>query len=138
MFDYSEALSAVVLGKHLGSGAFRDVYECRLDDSIVIKIAKDHEGAFHNAKEWEYYWDISGIKGVGKWLCPVVMISNDNRILVMKRAYPVRKSEMPKSIPKFCTDIKIDNFGLYDGRVVMVDYGYIDFDVSTKKKKLKL
>ena len=60
MFDYSEALSAVVLGKHLGSGAFRDVYECKLDDSIVIKIAKDHDGAFHNAKEWETYTESRG------------------------------------------------------------------------------
>lgn len=56
-----------------------------------------------------------------KWFAPVVQISPNGRILVMKRTTPL--GELPNSMPAFFTDFKRANYGVYEGRIVCHDYG---------------
>lgn len=131
--DYRDML----LGKYLGRGAYREVYVCGIDESLVVKVARNWNGCQHNGMEWEHYWDLKDVKGVGSWLCPVERISDDRSVLIMKRADPIGTERLPKKVPKFVTDIKEANFGWLDGRPVVIDYAYILYDVNSKLKKAK-
>ncbi|MBG6194786.1 hypothetical protein IWQ52_002300 [Labrenzia sp. EL_159] len=51
-------------------------------------------------------------------------------------ADPVPASfELPDKLPTFLTDIKRENFGLFDGRLVCIDYATTIMDASTRLKK---
>lgn len=129
--DYRDML----LGKYLGRGRFREVYVCGIDESLVVKVARDRDGCLHNGMEWEHYWDLHEIEKVKPWLCPVERITDDHSILLMKRAETIQKHQLPKKVPKFVTDLKPENLGWYEGRPVVIDYAYILYDVKTKMKK---
>lgn len=120
---YYRELKAVVCGSLIGEGVARSVYECRHDPKYVVKI-ETVSRSFQNVSEWEAWEWLRGTKR-GNWLAPCLSISPNGLILLQRRVTPMRDSERPKKIPAFLTDIKTDNFGWLDGRVVCIDYGTI-------------
>jgi len=58
-------------------------------------------------------------------LCPVLWCSWGGWLLIMKRTEPVdRENWKPiENLFKVCGDHKPGNYGMLDGRQVMVDYG---------------
>lgn len=130
---YCEKFGAVVtndlvkltLGKEIGYGAYRTVYECAFDDDLVLKVRNpDAYDNFANAYEWEV-WENVQWTPFAKWFAPCVKISPDGTVLVQKKTAPLTDKELKRRLPKvpaFFTDIKGFNWGLYEGRVVCHDY----------------
>lgn len=107
------------MGPMIGSGVSRRVFSCKADPSLVIKIG----GGFdtQNAVEAAVWDRFSENNRVNKWLAPIVARSADLRVIVQKRTKPVIKP--PTKIPDFLGDLKVQNFGMLDGRLVAHDYG---------------
>lgn len=109
-----------LLGGELGRGTHRAVFAAGWSDDYVIKIEVGAAGA--NGREWEVWKELSGTPAE-KWLCPCVLISPGTTALVMRRAQPITDvSVLPKRLPWWVTDVKAENWGLLDGRPVLVDY----------------
>lgn len=127
----------ILLGKKIGNGAGREVYEHRLDSSLVVKV-ENSAGSFQNIVESKIWWEVSD-SPYAKWFAPVVAISANGAVLVMKKAEPARKHEYPKKIPAFFTDLKRQNFGLLNGKFVCVDYGssILSYGFTKKLKQAK-
>lgn len=107
------------LGELIGNGAYRNVYENRLDSKTVIKI--ETGSTFANAIEFETWQRVCMVTGVSKWFAPIQYISGCGKVLIMAKCKPLKTP--PAKIPSFFTDVKMANFGLYQGRVVCLDYG---------------
>jgi hypothetical protein len=118
----TEEFFNLVCGDLLGEGYSRLVYSCKLDPSVVIKVEKLYT-EFCNVTEWQFWSRWGQTKGVGQWLAPCTAISSCGRFLVQKRAEKL--TTVPTKLPTFITDICKENLGVYDGRIVWVDYGYI-------------
>lgn len=118
----TQDLFELIVGKKLGEGSCRTVYECALDKTHVIKF---EEGAqrFQNVMEWQVWDRVQWVKGIGPWFCPLVAISPCGTILIQKKAEDLRPNELPKRVPAFFTDLKLENWGRYQGRPVIRDYG---------------
>ena len=117
-------------GPLLGSGANRRVYACSFDPTLVIKVETGTD--FSNIKEWNTWQDYKHDKRVAKWLAPCVAISDYGSVLIQKRAKPVRVSDLPRAVPAFLADRKIENWGLIDGKPVCVDYGWTESRLQMK------
>lgn len=113
----------MLIGDLIGIGTAREVFTCPLDHSIVVKV-ECTGGSFQNIAEWEAWTWIRATKRE-KWLAPCTVISSCGTVLLQKRADQLRKDEKPKTIPEFLTDVKRENFGWLDGRLVCFDYGTI-------------
>lgn len=115
--DFFKALTEYCLGE----GAFRAVYSCRANSDIVIKI---EEGAhnFSNITEWNLWMDSHNHK-LRDWLAPCEYISPCGVVLLMGRTTKPKPEEIPKKIPAIFTDLKVENFGMYNGKFVCHDYG---------------
>lgn len=131
-FWWREARS-LLCSELIGRGSARKVYACRVDPTLVVKIEKGGR-SFQNVSEWEI-WDY-GYDEFSKWLAPCVQISSCGGILLQKRAEPLRDSDLPERIPAFLTDIKKENFGMLNGRVVCVDYGTMIARVTDASRRL--
>ena len=125
--------------RKIGSGTHRDVYECRIDRSLVVKVETSLEWrCFSNAREMQFWADHENFKKVADWLAPCVYLSPDARILCQKRVDPLteqQKKELPEKIPGFLTDLKYRNFGMLDGRLVCVDYAITIPNPSLRLRK---
>jgi len=118
-------LSSLLLGKRLGAGIARTVYECKLDPNLVIKVEeRDDSGMFQNVAEWNI-WNAADVDpDMKKWLAPCVRISDCGIYLIQKKVQqPVPLERMPKRVPVWMSDMKTKNFGLFEDRVVACDYG---------------
>lgn len=126
-------------GQLLGEGVSRKTFVCRFNDSFVLKVETPQVWrGFDNVREWEFWRDNQGNKAITKWLCPCQTLSPDGRILMQHRAQPLPSDYvMPEKIPEFLTDLKRENFGLYRGKLVCVDYALTIIKVSAKLTKAK-
>ena len=116
--DYQE----LFLGKKLGSGIARDVYEF-VDPAMVVKVARDdYPGERQNVAEW-LTWECVEYTELAKWFAPCVLISKSGSLLLQKRTQPVSTQELPTHVPSFFTDLKLENWGRLGKRVVCHDYG---------------
>lgn len=115
-------LMNMFVGELIGSGAYRNVYASARKRSEVIKIEQGSR-CFSNIRENDLWWNVINRDDLNKWFAPVVDISPAGTVLIMKRTMPVAMSEMPKKIPNFFSDLKIENWGRYKGRIVCHDYG---------------
>jgi hypothetical protein len=120
-----QSVASLFLGKHLGSGIARDVYEYRPHPSgYVVKVERrdpDEGLDFQNIAEWEL-WSNSAT-ALTKWLAPVIALSPDGRCLLQARCEPCPKHMLPKRVPSILGDCHSGNFGLYKSKVVLMDYG---------------
>lgn len=111
----------MLLGDRIGVGQFRDVYAHATDPTLVVKLENGWRD-FSNIREWDI-WQAVKEMDLKKWFAPVESIAPCGSVLVMKRCQPARREELPERVPAFFTDFKPENWGLYDGRVVCMDYG---------------
>lgn len=110
----------LVCGGQIGSGVYRTVFECRLNSSWVVKhdSRDNHSNIFEHA-----LWRELAETELGQWLAPVEFVSADGFWLIQHRTEPARLSDLPDKIPSIFCDLKIDNWGILNGRPVCHDYG---------------
>ena len=124
----------LLCGELLGEGAFRKVFACTIDPALVVKV-ETRTGSFHNVQEWRTWDECQFWKKGAAWLAPCVSISPYGTVLLQKRVEPLRKAELPEKMPAFMRDVKAENFGLYEGRVVCSDYAFVASILPIKPKK---
>ena len=133
-------LLLLVLGRKIGAGQTRTVYEAAFDKRKVVKIERDGQ-SFANANEIQI-WSRLKDTPLGKWLAPVVLFSPYARAIVQPRCIPVKPKELPDAIPAFLNrDLKPENWAYYPAgrRIVCIDYGHLDvFDNFAEGDAAKL
>lgn len=152
--DGAGGLQALCLGTKRGEGLSRIVYDwiepqswmrdqnngvLEYDDErvdYVVKVQKNsHDLYFQNVQEWSV-WQWVKAKPMAKWFAPCVAISPCGRYLIQRKCDPLRKAEMPKRLPAFLVDNRLENLGLFQGRVVCCDYGFGVAAIRTADKRL--
>ncbi len=115
-----------ILGKNLGNGETRKVYQCGFDRAVVVKVEsphKEHGIVFDNVHEFTIWTNINKrMPEYAKYLAPCVRISGCGRLLIQKMTTPIAKNQLPKKIPYFLADTHINNWGMLNKRVVCHDY----------------
>lgn len=130
-FSVLRDVAGLFLGDVLGSGIGRTVYVLATDPSKVVKI-EDTAGSFQNVIEWETWKDLQGTR-FARYLAPCHWISPCGIALVQSRVQTLppldadaiggRKQLENLRLPEFLTDLKRENYGFLEGRVVACDYG---------------
>lgn len=117
----------LLCGEKLGSGIHRDVFECRLRPDLVVKVEQEREWRrFANVLEIEFWHRFQDYKPVADWLAPCEYLSPDGRILLQKKVRVASElDELPEKLPGFLTDIKPENYGWLEGRLVCLDYAIV-------------
>lgn len=119
---FEEAFN-LLCGDKIGEGIHRTVYRCRIRNDLVVKVENGDYRYFANVMEQKFWNDHQDYDKVARWLAPCEYLSPDGRILLQKRAEPLRDKDMkPDKLPAFLTDVKPDNFGWLNDRIVCVDY----------------
>ena len=127
----------LLCGKKLGSGIHRDVFECRLRPDLVVKVEIEEPlRYFANVMEHNFYMNYCNDKNIVKWLAPIRFVSPDQRILLQDKVERISDDQLPKKLPAFLTDIKRENFGILNGRVVCVDYVTTICNPSTRLRNV--
>ena len=128
------------VGKYIGSGSYRDVYEYNFNDDYVIKLEKDNTE--QNISEYILWQEINSLNGdlrwVKDWFAPVLWCSPNGKILVMEKTKINDKKAKPEKIPIFLSDVKIHNFGWIGNKYVCHDYGMLDGFIKCEKKFKKI
>lgn len=133
---FEEAFN-LLCGKKLGEGIHRNVFECRIREDLVVKVETDDFRYFANVLEMKFWSDHQHYAKVADWLAPCEFMSPDGRILLQKRAQPLRDGDdLPAKLPSFLSDVKRDNFGLLNGKIVCVDYAMTIPSPSIRQKKV--
>lgn len=114
-------LKGLMVGNSLGMGASREVFVCAMNEEFVVKFEYKAK-SFSNALEWEVWQHVKDTAWA-KWFAPCICISNSGNFLVQRRTTPVAMKDMPKEIPSIFTDLKVQNWGRLDGKIVCHDYG---------------
>lgn len=133
--DFSrQCMLNVLVGKMIGSGAYRRVYEFPADPTIVIKV--EHAGReFCNIHEWQVWEEVKDTP-IGEWFAPCVRIDAYGLALIQRRTkgfdseaeFKAAVAQMPGGkLPPFFEDVHYGNFGMLEGRVVCHDYGFTKF-----------
>lgn len=122
------------VGDLIGQGSERSVYEFRLNKDLVIKI--DTGGNFANVSEWDVWNNVKEDKQLAAFLAPCRNISSCGRILLQEKTKPVTLKDVPLEIPDFFSDVKIQNWGWLNKRVVCHDYANHSF-FSCKNVKFR-
>lgn len=133
--EIGEACLDILCGEYIGSGASRTVYQSNLFENWVIKIERD--GINSNLLEYETWCVVKNTK-FKKWFAPCAWISDNGKVLIMEKTEPLEKlsKKMIKTLPKFISDVKRDNFGLLNGKLVTHDYAFtIDKFIELENKK---
>lgn len=125
----------LMIGDHIATGAFREVFYYRPDHNFVIKFELN-EQSFDNSTEWRI-WNYFAKKPLGKWLAPCVEISPCGVILIQRHCADVVGPELPAEVPHLFTDLKPSNWGLYKKRVVCRDYANLRLMEQSDVKKMR-
>lgn len=127
----------LMLGEYLGCGVGRMVHVFKPDPKYVIKFETAIE-SFQNVREWDLWRELEHYPKLRQWLAPIKSISPGGDILIQARTTPMKREELPAKVPAFATDLKIQNWGLFEGRPVMHDYGFIRMQaLSGRPQKAK-
>lgn len=136
MSQQLEQIKQTFVGNMIGEGCYRKVHECRLDPSLVIKLEKTYD-TFSNIMEWKVWQEVE-YSPFKKWFAPCVFMSDNGDVLIQKKVDPISKRDkLPDSIPAFLSDIKPENFGFFEGRLVCSDYGSLPITAQWSEKKMK-
>lgn len=134
MSTFEDAFN-LLCGKQLGEGMSRKVFECRIRPDLVVKVEDEEWRRFQNVAEQRFWDDNYYRKEIARWLAPCEYLSPDGRILLQRRAHPVGDYKLPDKLPSFLTDLKAENFGILDGRLVCVDYAFTVLTASMRLRK---
>lgn len=129
-------LAALFLGKKLGSGMSRDVYEFTFNRDYVVKV-ENSSGSFQNIIEWEIWNNVQYMPSVSKWFAPCVNISPCGVFLIQRKVIQQDPKKYPKKVPYFFKDTKYENFGTVDGKLVCCDYGTFLREDHFNTKRMK-
>lgn len=129
---FEDAFS-LLCGSLIGEGQYRKVFNCTFRDDLVVKV---DQGGRHNLWEWGNWHLFKDDEAVLPWLCPCHHISAEGRILIMSKASPIRQSEIPAELPSFANDLKYGNLGMFEGRLVIIDYAYLTCKLDTTMKSV--
>ncbi len=124
----------MIVGKVIGAGEFRIVFEHEHRDDLVLKF-EPNANSFQNIAEWDFWRDNKDNKRVARWLAPCVYLSPCGIIMAQKKTTKPTEADFPNMVPEFLTDLKRRNFGLLDEVLVAHDYGLHRVTVPTKRKK---
>jgi hypothetical protein len=128
----------MLCGEKLGEGIHRTVYACKIRPDLVVKVENQEMRYFANVMEDKFWTDHRYYKKVADWLCPIEFLSPDGRLLLMRRVRPIHESDtLPDKLPIFLSDIKRENFGWLDGRLVCIDYAWTVPNPNTKPRKIE-
>jgi len=128
---------ALILGKRLGFGIHRDVYEFYFSDDKVIKVANCSEGRAQNQLEYRI-WDELSNSDYKKWFAKCYGVSVNGKYLIQERIKMKELVKYPKTIPDFFTDTKRENYGWNSkNKFVCCDYSLtiITNGITSKMKK---
>ena len=129
-----KALLECFAGRLLGRGVSRTVFECKFNPEYVVKVSKPYDT--QNATEARTWERFSDVPHVAKWLAPIAQQSACGRVIVQRRTRPLLKP--PAKIPHYLGDLKVQNFGMLEGRCVAHDYGlgiFLDSDAPVQMVK---
>lgn len=123
--------SSIVLGKVLGTGVARRVYQWLPDPNLVAKVQMREsyeERDYQNIAEWQLWTSAS--EELKKWLAPCTWISPCGALLLQRWcATDLAHVKIPTKVPAILADCHEENFGRYWDeeakvtRVVLIDYG---------------
>jgi hypothetical protein len=135
---YEDAFN-LLCGEKIGGGIHRTVFACRLRPELVVKVETSGDWRyFANVHEMKFWSDHEHFEKVARWLAPCEYLSPDGRLLLQRRIEPLRATdELPVKLPSFLTDVKRDNFGMLDGRIVCADYAMTIPSPSLRAKKVE-
>jgi hypothetical protein len=129
----------LLCGAKLNSGVYRDVFECRLRPELVVKVERERDGgrrSFNNVLEMRFWDDWCQVEKVRAWLAPCEYLSPDGRILLQRKVSILQDTDdLPSTVPEFLTDLKPENFGIYQGRIVCADYASTITNASLRRKR---
>ena len=121
-------------GRLIGEGIHRKVYECRIDPTLVVKVEQpEHWTSFANMCEMKFWGFHADYKPVADWLAPCHYLSPNGQVLLQQKCDPWT-GPLPEKVPSFLTDLKRENFGNLDGRLVCVDYSSTIMNPSMRLK----
>lgn len=124
--EFEDAFNLLCCDK-LGEGMSRTVYLCELLPDCVVKVETRHS-TFQNILEWRTWQTVEYTENA-KWFAPCRWISPNGTILIQDRTYPTDPTHLPRRMPAWFTDFKIQNYGFLSkpGRtgpqLVCHDYG---------------
>ena len=120
----SRELYSMMIGKELGDGVARRVFEYVPNASDTVIKIEDGAGSFQNVLEWTIWTDLAETAWGKRWLAPCIRISPCGVYLMQWRTQPPGPTfKWPKKLPWVFTDRKKQNFGIFKGRLVCHDYG---------------
>ena len=131
-----EDMFNMICGEQINYGANRKVFHHKWDETLVVKVETDERmlRPFSNVIE-SWIWDHASDK-VREWLAPVKSLSPDGRILFQMKCDPLPLDfKLPYNLPRMFNDVKKENFGLYKGKLVCVDYEIINIELSLKPRR---
>lgn len=143
-FPVNYDLLNMILGDVLGNGISRRVHAVDpqlgvyRDCVVKLEIGK----GFQNVQEWEIWQDLANSdnensRNLNQWFAPCYAISPCGQALIQQRTQPIQDmNELPTKIPVLFSDVKDENWGHYDGRVVCHDYG-MNLSNSQLQNRLK-
>ena len=126
-----------ILGQHIASGGHREVYEHVLCPGLVVKVGgfpSNPLANWHEATIWQLV-DTHQLPERER-LAPVVGLSADFQYLVQIRVmtdHPHSDDECVRLMPDWFRDVHSGNCGLYNGRLVLFDYGFRDMFSQLRK-----
>lgn len=132
----------LLCGDEIGEGIGRKVFQHNMDKNLVVKIATTQEGVRCNSNEYVLWEEIQGLKGnlawVKDWFAPVVAISENANILIMKKTQEKEGKKRPTEVPNFFMDVHYGNFGWIGNKFLCHDYGVIFGFINYSKKFVKI
>lgn len=132
---YEDAFN-MLCGRKLGEGIHRQVFECKILPHLVVKVENDLYRYFANVYEQRVWSDNEYCEKVARWLAPVAFMSPDAKVLLQYRTDPLPQNySLPDRVPTFLTDLKRENFGIFEGRLVCHDYAMTVSNLSTRLTK---
>ena len=120
-----------ILGKKIGEGAHRVVYEYLPDPMYVAKVLKSGDG---NTREIEHFQMLEAVR-LGHLAAPCMRHLKEPDIILMERAEPCGFEEGSwVAVPLFFPDFKPDNYGMLRGNLVAVDYERMEAPTGCMRK----
>jgi hypothetical protein len=117
-------LKRILCGQYKAHGSSRSVYQCKMHPGFVVKI--QHNGCFENVIELAIWDSICMADWLAKWFAASVFVSKTGKILVQEKIIlKPSKKDYPKKIPRFFSDIKIDNYGYVNDQLKCCDYASV-------------
>lgn len=141
MFNFEQVEEYVKNNKDqlIGTGLTRDVYRYNIQTNLVIKIEGNSvkRNSFQNVKEYLFTKELEYCEEI-KYIAKTFDISENGKYIIQEYARDVTDDEWNNFIadrsPSFLTDLKRENVGVIDDRIVVRDYGSA---IMTNRFKMK-